>query len=94
VSRNHYYSRPKINGCRRIEVEQRVLRVWQFLKGHPAPTEIKDVRMHMGLSYRQTREALSILEEAGVVSITVTADWNGCYYIYPHRIWLLVPPSL
>ncbi len=77
-----------------VEEYQRAMRVWSFLENENPPVLIKDVRREMGLSYRQARRALEILKNFGIVSISVTADWNGCHYIYPHRIWVWQPPSL
>lgn len=74
-----------------IEEQQRAIRLWEYLEQSTPPVMYKNIRQDLGLSYWQTVRACGILAEAGVIDITVTADWNGCYYVYPHRVWLKTP---
>jgi len=79
---------------RQIEETERTIRVWEYLENAPYPLVIKDVQKGMGLSYRQTMRCLNRLIDEGVIRFSVTKEWNGCFYVYPHKIWLNEPPSL
>jgi hypothetical protein len=79
---------------RSIENVERAFRIWDFLEETQPPVLYKNIQERMGLSYRQTIRALGLLCELGIVHVTVTADWNGCHYVYPHRVWLTRPSLL
>jgi predicted DNA-binding transcriptional regulator len=74
-----------------IEDQLRALRLWEYLEQKNQPVIYKDIRRDMGLTYRQTVRTVGVLCAAGVVKVTVTADWNGCHYVYPHQVWLTTP---
>lgn len=77
-----------------IENQLRALRIWEYLEETTPPVTYKELRRDMGLSYRQTVIAIGLLVSCGVVHVMVTPEWNGCNYIYPHRILLEQPPCL
>lgn len=87
---NLWWATKKPDTCR--ENELRALRLWQFLEESNPPITYKDIRRELGLSYRQTVRAVGLLCASGVAHVSVTADWNGQHYIYPHRVWLVIPP--
>ena len=89
MKRKYHHYQPL--GIRWNEVWFGAMRIKEFLENTTPPTVYKDIQWSMGLSYRQTVEAIDMLKQLGVVDVTYTAVWNGCHYIYPHRVWLTHP---
>lgn len=71
-----------------IECHLRAARVFSFLIETTPPVMYKDIRRELGISYAQTIRAVGLLCSLDLATVTVTAHWNGCYYVYPHRVWI------
>jgi hypothetical protein len=85
----HHYK--PLSHRRFLEVYERAMRIERYLQNKQPPTCYKDIREQMGLSYRQTVEALEVLENLDIVHVSVITEWNGCHYIFPHHVWLNHP---
>lgn len=75
---------------RQIYTRERQLRderVLNYIIKCPGPVSVKEVRLELGLSFKQAIESLARNEYFGVVLHRQTSKWNGQHWIYPHEFW-------